>query len=216
MLPSAAGGTAAAPIILNKEGIPLGKALAYTIVTALLDNLYYVLMVPLVVVLAGKALYPHDLESAFVETLRVLFVVSYVAVSAYAGATALCLVREPVVGAAAVGAAHVAAGGAAVSAAGLRVWAGHRAGLGAAARRGLALLVAGLPEHGVRVDGPLRGYRLPHRRLRAYGRPTNSCSFLPATSLTRWCCCWPSRPAARASRRAHSLFSSATSLARRP
>lgn len=95
VLPSAAAGTAAAPVILTKEGIPLGKSLAYTLVTALLDNLYYVLMVPLVVALAGKALYPRHLESAFVETLRVLFVVSYVAVSAYAGVLLYALFVNP-------------------------------------------------------------------------------------------------------------------------
>ncbi|MGI4862514.1 MAG: lysylphosphatidylglycerol synthase transmembrane domain-containing protein [Janthinobacterium lividum] len=96
VLPSAAGGTAAAPVILNKEGIPLGKSLAYTIVTAFLDNLYYVFMVPLVVWLAGSALYPRELQSAFVESLRVLFVVSYVAVTAYALLLMYALFVNPV------------------------------------------------------------------------------------------------------------------------
>jgi len=96
VLPSAAGGTAAAPVILTKEGIPLGKSLAYTIVTAFLDNLYYVFMVPLVVWLAGAALYPRELQSAFVESLRVLFVVSYVAVSAYAGLLLYAMFVNPV------------------------------------------------------------------------------------------------------------------------
>ena len=95
VLPSAAGGTAAAPAILTKEGIPLGKSLAYTIVTAMLDNLYYVVMVPLVVWLAGAALYPRGLQSALVETLRVVFVVSYVAVSAYAGLLLYALFVNP-------------------------------------------------------------------------------------------------------------------------
>lgn len=95
VLPSAAGGTAAAPVILTREGIPLGKALAYTIVTALLDNLYYVLMVPLVVALAGGALYPHGLQSGFVQSLRVLFVLSYVFVAAYAGLLLYALFVNP-------------------------------------------------------------------------------------------------------------------------
>ncbi|RZL02516.1 MAG: flippase-like domain-containing protein [Hymenobacter sp.] len=96
VLPSAAGGTAAAPVILAKEGIPLGKSLAYTIVTAFLDNLYYVFMVPLVVWLAGSALYPRELQSAFVESLRVLFVFSYVAVTAYALLLMYALFVNPV------------------------------------------------------------------------------------------------------------------------
>ena len=85
VLPSAAGGTAVAPVILTREGIPLGKALAYTLVTALLDNIYYVLMVPLVVALAGHALYPRGLDSGLVQTLRVMFVLSYALVTTYAG-----------------------------------------------------------------------------------------------------------------------------------
>ena len=95
MLPSAAGGTAAAPVILTREGIPLGKAIAYTIVTAFLDNLYYVLMVPLVVWLAGEGLYPKGLQSAFVQTLRAIFIFSYVAVSAYSALLMYALFINP-------------------------------------------------------------------------------------------------------------------------
>ena len=86
VLPSGQGGTGAAPFILNKEGIPLGKALAYVMVTALLDNLYYVLMVPLVVAIAGTALYPHEaLQTKFVASLQVAFVLSYCLVTTYSG-----------------------------------------------------------------------------------------------------------------------------------
>ena len=95
VLPSAAAGTAAAPVILTREGIPLGKAIAYTIVTAFLDNLYYVLMVPLVVWLAGAGLYPQGLQSAFVQTLRAIFIFSYVAVSAYSGLLLYALFINP-------------------------------------------------------------------------------------------------------------------------
>ena len=86
VLPSGQGGTGVAPFILEKEGIPLGKGLAYIMVTALLDNIYYVLMVPLVVFIAGAGLYPHEaLQTGFVATLRVAFGVSYVFVLLYAG-----------------------------------------------------------------------------------------------------------------------------------
>ncbi|AMR27625.1 hypothetical protein A0257_11310 [Hymenobacter psoromatis] len=95
VLPSAAGGTAAAPVILTSEGIPLGKSIAYVIVTAFLDNLYYVLMVPLVVWLAGEGLYPQGLQSAFVQTLRAIFIFSYVAVSAYSGLLLYALFINP-------------------------------------------------------------------------------------------------------------------------
>ncbi|GAA3956695.1 lysylphosphatidylglycerol synthase transmembrane domain-containing protein [Hymenobacter antarcticus] len=86
VLPSAVGGTAVASFILNKEGITLGKSMAYVMVTALMDNLYYVIMVPLVVSIAGAGLYPHEaLQGGFIATLRVAFVLSYIFVSAYAG-----------------------------------------------------------------------------------------------------------------------------------
>ena len=86
VLPSGQGGTGAAPFILEKEGIPLGRGIAYIMVTALLDNLYYVLMVPLVVLVAGAGLYPHEaMQTGFVATLRVAFGVSYVFVTLYAG-----------------------------------------------------------------------------------------------------------------------------------
>ncbi|WP_426493291.1 lysylphosphatidylglycerol synthase transmembrane domain-containing protein [Hymenobacter sp. 102] len=85
VLPSAVGGTAVAPVLLHKEGIPLGKSVAYIMATAMLDNLYYVLMVPLVVLIGGDALYPHEaLQGGLVATLRVGFVLSYVFVTAYA------------------------------------------------------------------------------------------------------------------------------------
>ncbi|MGI4872283.1 MAG: lysylphosphatidylglycerol synthase transmembrane domain-containing protein [Janthinobacterium lividum] len=96
VLPSAAGGTAAAPVILHKEGIPLGRALAYTIVTATLDNLYYTFMVPLVVWLAGAALYPHELQSGYVQALRATFIFSYLAVTVYAFLLLYALFINPI------------------------------------------------------------------------------------------------------------------------
>src|SRR5690606_11628403 len=41
--PSVVGGTAVAAFIIHKEGIKLGKALAYVMVTAILDNLFFVI-----------------------------------------------------------------------------------------------------------------------------------------------------------------------------
>ncbi|WP_242510055.1 lysylphosphatidylglycerol synthase transmembrane domain-containing protein [Hymenobacter persicinus] len=96
VLPSAAGGTSVAPFILNKEGISLGKSLAYVMVTALLDNLYYVITVPLVVLLAGNALYPHEvLQGGLITTLRVAFVFSYISVTVYAGLMLYALFINP-------------------------------------------------------------------------------------------------------------------------
>ncbi|SMB95869.1 hypothetical protein SAMN00120144_0490 [Hymenobacter roseosalivarius DSM 11622] len=96
VLPSAVGGTSVAPFLLNKEGISLGKSLAYVMVTALLDNVYYVVTVPLVVWLAGDALYPHEaLQGGFVTTLQVAFVLSYLMVTLYSALMLYALFINP-------------------------------------------------------------------------------------------------------------------------
>ncbi|MGB3464734.1 MAG: lysylphosphatidylglycerol synthase domain-containing protein, partial [Cyclobacteriaceae bacterium] len=46
--PSVVGGTAVAIFILMKEKIPLGRAIAYVILTAILDNSYFIVGAPLV------------------------------------------------------------------------------------------------------------------------------------------------------------------------
>lgn len=96
ILPSAVGGTSVAPILLHKEGITLGKSVAYVMVTALLDNLYYVVMVPLVVWLAHEGLYPAEsLQSGFMTTLKIAFGLSYVMVSLYSGLMLYALFINP-------------------------------------------------------------------------------------------------------------------------
>lgn len=96
VLPSAVGGTSVAPVLLHKEGITLGKSLAYVMVTALLDNLYYVVMVPLVLWLAHEGLYPQEsLQSGFMTTLKIAFGLSYVMVSIYSGLMLYALFINP-------------------------------------------------------------------------------------------------------------------------
>lgn len=46
--PGVVGGSAVAMFILNRETIPFGKATAIVIITAFMDNLFYVVMIPLV------------------------------------------------------------------------------------------------------------------------------------------------------------------------
>ena len=48
--PGVVGGAAVAMFILNRETIPFGKATAIVILTAFMDNLFFVLMIPLVFV----------------------------------------------------------------------------------------------------------------------------------------------------------------------
>lgn len=46
--PGIVGGSAVAMFILNRENIPFGKATAIVVITAFMDNLFYVLMIPIV------------------------------------------------------------------------------------------------------------------------------------------------------------------------
>jgi len=80
--PSVVGGSGVAMFILNKEGISLGKSTAVVMVTALLDELFYVITVPLVILLIGtQHLFPIELsKTVFGITLstKEIFMVGYV------------------------------------------------------------------------------------------------------------------------------------------
>lgn len=80
--PSVVGGSGVAMFILKKEGISLGKSTAIVMVTALLDELFYVIMVPLVILLIGtQHLFPIELsKTVFGITLstKEIFMVGYV------------------------------------------------------------------------------------------------------------------------------------------
>lgn len=86
MLPSVVGGSTIATYILYKEKIPLGKSAAYVMVTAMLDNLYFILAVPLVLVLTQGQLLPEmiGLSETLRRTLSFAFVISYFIVAVYA------------------------------------------------------------------------------------------------------------------------------------
>lgn len=61
LTPSVVGGSGVAIYFLNKEGLNLGKATATIFVTAMMDELFYILSVPIVFLLiGGDALYPAD------------------------------------------------------------------------------------------------------------------------------------------------------------
>ncbi len=98
VMPSAVGGTTVATFIIGKEGVPLGKSLAYVMVTAMLDNLYFVVLVPIVLLVLGhEGLYPE--ESAAPATVLLLqggLAVSYVLVLFYSGLMLYGLFVNPV------------------------------------------------------------------------------------------------------------------------
>ncbi|MFT4740278.1 MAG: hypothetical protein ACJAT1_000409 [Marivirga sp.] len=95
--PSVVGGTAVAVFILMKEGLKLGKALAYTMVTAIFDNLYFVVMAPIVFILAGEAIFPENtmVETQLARGLPTLFYVSYCLIAAYTLVMAFAVMVNP-------------------------------------------------------------------------------------------------------------------------
>ena len=62
LTPSVVGGSAVAILILKREGLPVGRSVATVFVTALMDELFYLLAVPLVaaaVALSGGQFFPE-------------------------------------------------------------------------------------------------------------------------------------------------------------
>ena len=79
--PSVVGGTAVAVFILNKEKIPFGKSLAYVMLTAILDNMYFLTLAPLVLFLSPGFTFPVLTMVDF--NLENIFWVSYTLILVY-------------------------------------------------------------------------------------------------------------------------------------
>lgn len=83
--PSVVGGTAVAVFILTYEGINFGKSLAYVMLTAILDNLFFVIAAPLVMLFTDGVIFP-SVESLNLEmgsSLRYFFFLSYTLIAVY-------------------------------------------------------------------------------------------------------------------------------------
>lgn len=95
--PSVVGGTAVAVFILNKEGIKLGKAIAYVMVTAILDNLFFVIGAPIILFLAKGNIFPVSrvMEMKLGKSLEVLFWTSYGLYAFYSIVMAAALFFRP-------------------------------------------------------------------------------------------------------------------------
>ena len=95
--PSIVGGTAVAVFILNKEGIKLGKAIAYVMVTAILDNLFFVIGAPIILFFAKGNIFPASrvMEMKLGRSLEVLFWTSYGLYAFYSLVMALALFFKP-------------------------------------------------------------------------------------------------------------------------
>lgn len=88
--PSAVGGTAVASFLLLKEGISFGKSLAYVLVSAILDNMYFIVVGGLVLLVnaggyfsSGDIFQFDNVDPGFAATLKYTFYVSYSVITAY-------------------------------------------------------------------------------------------------------------------------------------
>ncbi|WP_347157234.1 lysylphosphatidylglycerol synthase transmembrane domain-containing protein [Pontibacter chitinilyticus] len=82
--PSVVGGTTVATIILNKEGLPLGKSLAYVMFTAVLDNMFFILAAPIALLLTKGQVFPtFNLDPSDVAKLQSAFYISYGLIAVY-------------------------------------------------------------------------------------------------------------------------------------
>ena len=83
--PSVVGGTTIVVLVLMKEGIKFGKALAYVMLTSILDNLFFLLMSPVALIYSKDELFPQtgDMQLPMGDSLQVLFLISYALIASY-------------------------------------------------------------------------------------------------------------------------------------
>ncbi len=98
--PSVVGGTAVAVFILYKEGLNLGKSLAYVMLTAILDNLYFVMAAPLILLFTQGIIFPEstniELELLnFRLRLDFIFYISYGLIALYTFVMSYALFINP-------------------------------------------------------------------------------------------------------------------------
>ena len=79
--PGIVGGTGVALYILNKEGLSVGKSTAMVMLTALFDQLFYIVTVPIIILIIGtQFLFPVELQKeflGFVLSAKGIFVLGY-------------------------------------------------------------------------------------------------------------------------------------------
>ena len=93
--PSVVGGTAVAVFILWKEGIKPGKALAYVLLTAIFDNLFFVLAAPLTLIFDMKNIFPSSANGLLEGSLTYLFFLSYGLITIYTFIMTFALLINP-------------------------------------------------------------------------------------------------------------------------
>jgi glycosyltransferase 2 family protein len=99
--PSAVGGTAIAAFLLLKEGISFGKSLAYVLVSAILDNMFFITVGAVVLVLNLYNVFPQGIfyldgvDPQWISLLKYTFYTSYTVIAVYTALMAYGLFVKP-------------------------------------------------------------------------------------------------------------------------
>jgi uncharacterized protein (TIRG00374 family) len=75
--PGVVGGAAVAMFILNREQIPIGRATALVVITAFMDNLFFVVCVPLIALFVGYTVMFDNFSGGVSQSLVGLFWLGY-------------------------------------------------------------------------------------------------------------------------------------------
>ncbi len=77
--PSTVGGTAVAVVFIHKEGISVGRSTAIVLATSFLDELYFVIMFPIILlIVGGDILFTTSLQGTGIALLNNLLIVSII------------------------------------------------------------------------------------------------------------------------------------------
>ncbi|MDH5396954.1 MAG: flippase-like domain-containing protein [Cyclobacteriaceae bacterium] len=81
--PSVVGGTPVAVFLMMKEGINLGKSMAYAMITAIFDNLYIVIFAPFLFIPFKEFLFTSTENDMWGAGLYAVFIISYSLIVGY-------------------------------------------------------------------------------------------------------------------------------------
>lgn len=94
--PSAVGGSALAIFYLNREGIKVGQATTLTLTTLFLDEMFFVVFCPiLVLVLPIDELFGTTTGNVFLESVKVIFWLVYAGIVAWAAILFIGILARP-------------------------------------------------------------------------------------------------------------------------
>lgn len=95
--PSVVGGTAVAVFILMMERLSFGRSLAYVVVTAIMDNLFFVLTAPIFLLITGGTVFPKviNAQELLGRSLEAIFYISYGLIALYTSLMAYAVLINP-------------------------------------------------------------------------------------------------------------------------